>query len=237
MLSTDVAVEHAGTAMPDEAVAIASHAGLTPIDVGPLSPEVDITAAHYRGNGEILFSIGSAARLSDTPFIPGDVIRWDGSSHTLVFDGTTIDPVGPEIDALGSDGQDLILSFDTGVLLDGTAYADEDLVRLSAGSFSLYFDGSAAGVPATLDVDGAELLEDGTLLLSLDGSGVIAGVTFSDEDILALDANSHWSLVCAPATWAAAFARVDTDAVTVIEHLFADGFESGDTSAWSASVP
>jgi hypothetical protein len=40
-----------------------------------------------------------------------------------------------------------VLSFDTAVSLAGAAAEEEDLVRVEASGFTLFFDGSAAGVP------------------------------------------------------------------------------------------
>ena len=51
-----------------------------------------------------------------------------------------------------------------------------------------FLDGSAAGVPASLDLDAADRLPgNGRLLLSFDGSAVIAGIELDDEDVLEHD--------------------------------------------------
>ena len=88
-----------------------------------------------------------------------------------------------------------MLSFDTAVAFAGFTAEDEDLVRVSDSSFSLFFDGSAAGVAPGLDLDAAERLSNGHLLLSFDGSGSLGGVSFDDEDVLEHDPDAGtWEL-------------------------------------------
>ena len=76
----------------------------------------------------------------------------------------------------GCGGRAPLLSFDTTVTLAGVGLvADEDLVRFSAGLFTMVFDGSAQGIPAALDLDAANLEPGSTkLLLSFDGTGASA---------------------------------------------------------------
>jgi hypothetical protein len=86
-------------------------------------------------------------------------------------------------------GGDLLVSFDTSVPLGAGAAGGEDLVRihLPSGELSLEFDGSAQGLPPGIDLDAADVLIDGSLLLSFDGSGSVGGIRFADEDALVFD--------------------------------------------------
>ena len=70
---------------------------------------------------------------------------------------------------------------------------DSDLVRFTstslgtdtAGTFSLYFDGSDVGLTlAGEDVDAVELLPNGHLLLSTTNTVAVTGVAGEDEDLL-----------------------------------------------------
>ncbi len=50
-------------------------------------------------------------------------------------------------------------------------------------------------MPSTLDLDAAQRLDNGHLLLSFDGSGSVAGIGFDDEDVLEFDAAAiGWEL-------------------------------------------
>lgn len=139
------------------------------------------------------------------PADPRDVVAWDPntSTYSLVFDGAAEGvPANARIDAVSyeSSGFFLLLSFDTTVSLPGGVTADdEDLVAWVPGPFyALFFDGSANGVPPGLDLDAASRVTPSAdiQLLSFDGSGVIAGIPFDDEDALLFDpGSSTWLMV------------------------------------------
>jgi uncharacterized protein (TIGR03382 family) len=129
-----------------------------------------------------------------------------------VPDGVTTDAVG--VSTTG----DLVLSFDASVDLGGLTVDDEDLVVFDGVGFALFFDGSAEGVPAALDVDGAHVLPGGTLGLSFDGSGSLGGVAFDDEDVLEYDAGGPtWTLAYDGSQEHASWAAADLDAVALPE--------------------
>ncbi|MBY0401240.1 hypothetical protein K2X89_13155, partial [Myxococcota bacterium] len=117
----------------------------------------------------------------------GDVVSVVGAGiFAMHLDVSTIGvPVGVITDALVSIGNELFLSFDgTVVLGGGVVAADEDLVRWNGAAFTLAFDGSAAGVDPALDLDAADRM-DASWALSFDAGGVVAGIAFADEDVLA----------------------------------------------------
>lgn len=128
------------------------------------------------------------------PADPRDVVSWDPNTGTysLTFDGGVSGvPANARIDAVSrTPAGGLLLSLDTTAALPLVGSVDdEDLVEVVPGGFALYFDGSASGVPVSLDLDAASRPIDGSalLLLSFDGSGVIAGIPFDDEDVLLFD--------------------------------------------------
>ena len=112
---------------------------------------------------------------------------------------------------------DLVLSFDTTVMLGEVTADDEDLVALDAtGVASLLWDGSAAGVNSALDLDGAHIIaSNGHLLVSFDGSGSVGGVFFDDEDVLEHDpVGGTWELVQDSSGRFASWGRADLDALS-----------------------
>lgn len=126
----------------------------------------------------------------------GDVVAVDGSgAFSIQLDASAIGiPDGFVTDALVSDGLALYLSFDATVALPGGVLAaDEDLVRWDGAAFALAFDGSAVGVDPSLDLDAADRT-DGFWAVSFDAGGIVAGVPFADEDVLAYSpAAGSWS--------------------------------------------
>ncbi|MDC0359133.1 GDSL-type esterase/lipase family protein [Acidimicrobiales bacterium] len=122
-----------------------------------------------------------------------DVLAWDGAVYSLVFDGSDVGLEALEIDALDVILPDQILmSFTTAGSVPGIGTVDDsDIVLFSgtlgaatAGTFSMYFDGSDVGLTRNgEDIDGLSLLDSGDLLISTSGSFKASGSTGQDEDV------------------------------------------------------
>jgi hypothetical protein len=150
---------------------------------------VNVTANHQFWGGAQLFSLDRAVVLAGSLAVgPEDVVRYAGGSYTLEFDGSAkgLAP-GVGVDAVTLSGGKLVLSFDATVTLGAVTADDEDLVRFDGSAFTLFFDGSARGVPGGLNLDAAHVLNGNRLAMSFDGSGSLPGVVFADEDVLEYD--------------------------------------------------
>lgn len=124
-----------------------------------------------------------------------DIIAVDTSTGDLSvwFDGSDVGLASYRIDALARlDDGDLLLSFTNAVSVDGLSFDDSDVVRFTptslgvntAGSFSMYLDGSDVGLTTNgEDTDGLDVLDDGSLLISTSGTMRVTGLTARDEDI------------------------------------------------------
>jgi hypothetical protein len=166
---------------------------------GILPPQADVDGFDLQPSGASLLAVDVTVPLPGlppgAPAEPRDVVSWDPVTtlFTMVFDGSTLGvPMGARIDAVATDFAtgNLLLSFDTTVTLLGVGTVDdEDVVEhLGAGIFAMVFDGSANGVAAGLDLDAANRVWGTDVLqVSFDGSGVLAGVPFDDEDVLDFD--------------------------------------------------
>lgn len=86
---------------------------------------------------------------------------------------------------LSGDGGRLF-SVDRTVLLDGVLVTRSDVGRLSAGVYSLAFDGSAEGIPAGAGID-ALTLDGDELLLSFDTTVDFQAFVAFDEDLVRFD--------------------------------------------------
>lgn len=152
--------------------------------------EARIDAYDELGDGDLLLSFDIAVLLpSGVSARRADVVRFDGAAYSVEFDAFAQGvPQEANVDAVSMRGRDLLLSFDTSVLLGGLAADDEDIVSFDGASYSMLFDGSASGVPPELDVDAVYYLDTVKhLFMSFDSSGSVGGVEFSDEDVLEYD--------------------------------------------------
>ena len=246
-VSNDIAWSDGTATLDDEAARrVTLPATVGTLDLGALPAAADITAYQLLDDGRRVFALDTFVDLGGGLTAgPEDLVAWNGALFALYFDGSLAGiPPGTAIDAVAriraAGVASTLLSFDVPTALPGGLMADdEDVVAWNGTVWSLYFDGSANGVPENLDLDGFDRDPvSGTRYFSFDTSGRIAAVDFDDEDVVALD-GSTWSLAFdASANLGATFAAGDLDALAVRTiHLFRDGFEIGSTLEWSSTAP
>lgn len=157
---------------------------------------VTVTNVVESGGSSLYFSLLDAGRVGAVSADNEDIVFFDGTGFALSFDGSDVGLAGLRIDAFSwIDATSLLLSFDTPGSFPGIAGTvdDSDLVRfdatslgdVTAGSFSLYLDGSDVGLTTSgEDVDAVELLPGGHLLVSTISTVATTGAAGEDEDLL-----------------------------------------------------
>ena len=174
--SPDITVVLGGQTLDDEDAANDDLAGvITPIDVGALPGAADLQAYHRGGPGvgELLVLDTTVALPGGVTATPRKVIAFSGGAYSEALDLSACGlPAGVKIDAMTS-GDTMWFSFDTPVSLGGVLHDDEDVVALGAGcAWAQVLDGSAAGIPVGLDLDGLHYQKGtGLLMMSFDGAG------------------------------------------------------------------
>ena len=147
-------------------------------------------------NGPFLASFASNGTVGGVSFADEDILRFDGSNWSLFFDGSDVGVGSPDLFAFSIvDTDTILMSFSANVTVNGVTATPQDVLRFdatslgtnTAGTFSMYFDGSDVGFDTTAEsIDALSLLEDGRLLISTTGNPTVAGVTGGrDEDVLA----------------------------------------------------
>jgi hypothetical protein len=226
--SPDIHLDHPASLIADHAAAKIVGTGLSPVSLGALSDASDIDAFHNLANGDVLFSLDTSAVLDGTLYGPNDVIRYGGSAWSMALDGTVAGiPDGVNVDAIAMSEGNLLLSLDIGADLGGVIADDADILVWDGWEFSLFLGSSTTGMDAAADVDAIHVDESGRVLVSLEGSGELGGVTYSDEDVLAWH-SPGWSLVFDGSEHDTAWSPVNLDAVSIVfvdDNIFADGFE------------
>lgn len=160
-----------------------------------------------------------------------DVYRWSGTAFSRLVDATASPyglPAGANVDGLSRvDATHFYLSFaaNTTIVRPGPdlAVRDDDVVYYNAGSWQLWFDGSARGLPATTDV-GDIGVEGGTLYFSTTNAVPPgAGGTGDNADIYRWDSagpgNTYTRVFDASVVGLPATANVDGLDLTDATHL------------------
>ena len=157
---------------------------------------VTVTDVAEGGGSALYFSLLSQATLAGASYEDEDVVFFDGTSFRLAFDGSDVGLAAFRIDAFSwIDSDSLLLSFEGAGAVPGITGTtdDSDIVRFeasslgetTAGTFSLFFDGSDVGLTTNAeDVDALELLPSGHLLLSTFGAYSVTGLSGDDKDLL-----------------------------------------------------
>lgn len=218
-LSTDVPVFLGPFIVTHNAVVLIIGFPITVQSFPGVPPEADLDAYHLFPNGLALLSFDITVALPGAEPVtaePGDVVAFFGTDYSMEFQATSAGiPAGVNVDAVSWSGNQLLLSFDGSVELNGVHVDDEDLVTFhNGGALTMFFDGSAAGVGPDLDLDAADYLEcNGHLLLSFDGSGVVGGVSFDDEDLLEYGPAGTWEMAYDGSAQHPEWSAADLDAV------------------------
>lgn len=124
-----------------------------------------------------------------------DILNLNGETWSLFFDGSDVGLAAVDLVAFSIlDPDSILMAFSASVTVNGIAVAPQDIVRFdatslgttTAGTFSMYFDGSDVGLTTSAEsLDSVSLLSDGRVLISTTGNTSVTGLSANDEDVLA----------------------------------------------------
>jgi len=140
-------------------------------------------------------SSSTGGRVEGIRFADEDILVFDPLMDwwALFFDGSDVGLHKHDINAFHIvDQSTILLSLNKPIRIAGTLYDDSDIIKFqatslgvdTAGSFSLYFDGSDVQLTrGSEDIDGISFTADGDLIISTLGTARV-GFTAKDEDLL-----------------------------------------------------
>jgi sugar lactone lactonase YvrE len=140
-------------------------------------------------------------------FADEDILEFNGTTWSLFFDGSDVGVGGVDLFGFSLlDADTILMSFGGAVTVNGgtLSVTPQDVVKFdatslgtsTAGTFSMYLDGSTVGLDASGEsIDSVSQLSDGRILISTTANPSVPGVSGADEDILAFTPGSGtWSL-------------------------------------------
>jgi hypothetical protein len=203
-------------------------------DTRPQGAGFDIGADELTAGADVLYLslLGNQTVAGDTGPLAAadeDVLRFNGTTFAMVFDGSDVGVGGMDVDAFTLiDADTILLSFDGA----GGGVDDSDIVQFdgtlgatTSGVFTLFFDGSDVGLTtAAEDVDAMELLPGGQLVVSTTGAFAVPGVLGVGQDLIQCTGTFGPTTTC---SWAVYLDGSDVDLVDAAENIDAAAVASG----------
>ncbi len=161
--------------------------------------EVTLGDAPPSASGNPLYLSHAAGTSSAFPGLPQtgdeDILYFDGQDWSIYFDGSDVGLAGTDLNAFSIvDVDTILMSFMQPMTIAGLGKVDDsDILQFNAtslgdttaGSFSLYFDGSDVDLTkGSEDIDALDLLPDGRLVISVIGVYSVPGRQGSGDDVL-----------------------------------------------------
>jgi hypothetical protein len=144
------------------------------------------------------YTVGAVTGVHDE-----DILSFDGTTWSMFFDGSDVSVTG-EVDAFHIvDSNTILFSLAAAAPVGSLGTVeDADIIQFdgtlgpaTAGTFSMFLDGSTVGLDTSAeDIDAVDVLADGRVVVSTVGNaGVVTGAR--DEDLVALGpASSTWTM-------------------------------------------
>ena len=163
----------------------------TPLPTATSSPSSMPLVLSLAANG----AVGNLTSVADE-----DIVSFNGTTWTMLFDGSDVGVGSLDLDAFYIvNANTILMSFDKDATVGPLAIDDAGILRFeatslgptTAGTLSVYLDGSDVGLDTNgEDIDAVAVLADGRILISTTGSVTVPGVSGVDEDILAFTPTS-----------------------------------------------
>jgi RHS repeat-associated protein len=166
----------------------------------PTNTAVASSTATQSSNSAVYLSLSSGDTVGGVAADDLDILYFDGANWSMFFDASDVgitEGTGDQDlnDFQIVDADTILLTFDNALTIGTLSVDPNDIVQfnatslgdITAGTFSLYFDGSDVGLDDTVNevVDALDILSDGRLLISTIGDFSVPGLTGKDEDLLA----------------------------------------------------
>ena len=166
----------------------------------------------------IVTSVDAATRFGTTAAKARDLVslRADGGGVQVLTALGSVLPDGVDVDAISLlDDNLVVFSTDVSFNAGGIDADDEDIVLNDRGVLSVIFDGSAAGLPASADIDAVHVLSLSPVdfLYSVDAPIEVGGIVIADDDIVRFDGATHTVVRTGASLIGDETARADVDAL------------------------
>ena len=133
-----------------------------------------VTPTRSSGNNPLYLSLTGSQTIGGASSSDEDILRFDGSNWSVFFDGSDVGMGSLDLFAFSIvDADTILMAFNNAITINALAIAPQDIVQfdatslggVTAGTFSMYFDGSDVGLDASSEnINSVSVLSDGRVL-------------------------------------------------------------------------
>jgi len=136
-------------------------------------------------SARIFLSTDIPVAVGGGAFEEEDIVYYEFPDFASFLTGADLGiPKGVNVDAFAYSGDTILFSVDVPVSIDEEDYTERDLILYDGDSFTKLLDGDAAGIPRGATIDAANVLTDGSVVISLDVLVYLGGSDIMAHDLV-----------------------------------------------------
>jgi len=133
----------------------------------------------------IFLSTDIPVAVGSSSFDKSDIVYYAFPDFAPFLTGADLGiPKGVNVNAFAFSGDNILFSVDIPTSIDEEDYTERDLILYDGDSFTRLLDGDAAGIPRGASIDGAAVLTDGSVVISLDVLVYLGGSDIEAHDLV-----------------------------------------------------
>lgn len=182
----------------------------------------DIDAVYLQPDGKLVLSTTNDATLGGVTFTDGDLVVYDPSTDQVAGFAFRQDTfkVKEDVNAIDRRSDDTVVFSTTGPGHIGSfGFGRDDLVVYDAAP-SILFDGGASFAAHNENIDAADVLSDGTIVLSVIGAASVPGqsgpLAFDDDDLIRFNPATGTATLFFDGDTMADQVGIDIDALAIV---------------------
>lgn len=151
-----------------------------------------VTAGFSFSFAGLFFSPDIPITINKDSFVEKNIIRYEDPGLSVYYMSGLMQaiPQGVDLDDIGFSENGILFSTDIPITIEGESFSERDLILYDCTNFTKHIDGSVFAIPDGTSIDAASMVDDESIVFSLDTPAVIEGYTYQANDLIRYDGSS-----------------------------------------------